>query len=187
MADAMKRQADAADRMLQHIQGDRDDRPQGHRARDGLKRTLRIRRRLCGKWQTQMKRQADAADRMLQHIQGDRDDRPQGHRARGGDYHGWAEFQKAKPPTFRGTVFGVVGKECRGYGSEQKGEGERMVGYSLESKSGRMGEVVAQVGGREEWEKGGWVGFGVEREGWLWRFGIWGRRREARERTEREC
>ncbi|KAF7841746.1 uncharacterized protein G2W53_004044 [Senna tora] len=31
MAEAMKRQADAADRMLQHIQGDRDDRPQGHR------------------------------------------------------------------------------------------------------------------------------------------------------------
>ncbi|KAF7823767.1 uncharacterized protein G2W53_021911 [Senna tora] len=36
MADAMKRQADAADRMLQHIQGDRDDRTQGHRARDGI-------------------------------------------------------------------------------------------------------------------------------------------------------
>ncbi|KAF7841751.1 Transposon Ty3-I Gag-Pol polyprotein [Senna tora] len=34
MAEAMKRQADAADRMLQHIQGDRDDRPQGYRARD---------------------------------------------------------------------------------------------------------------------------------------------------------
>ncbi|KAF7800545.1 uncharacterized protein G2W53_045034 [Senna tora] len=27
MADAMKRQADAANRMLQHIHGDRDDRP----------------------------------------------------------------------------------------------------------------------------------------------------------------
>ncbi|KAF7841307.1 uncharacterized protein G2W53_003605 [Senna tora] len=36
MAEAMKRQADAADRMLQHIQGDRDDRPQRHRARDGF-------------------------------------------------------------------------------------------------------------------------------------------------------
>ncbi|KAF7800945.1 Retrotransposable element Tf2 [Senna tora] len=35
MAEAMKRQADAANRILQHIQGDRDDRPQGHRGRDG--------------------------------------------------------------------------------------------------------------------------------------------------------
>ncbi|KAF7814733.1 uncharacterized protein G2W53_028702 [Senna tora] len=34
MAEAVKRQVDAADCMLQHIQGDRDDRPQGHRARD---------------------------------------------------------------------------------------------------------------------------------------------------------
>ncbi|KAF7839157.1 Gag-Pol polyprotein [Senna tora] len=35
MAEAMKRQADAADCMLQHIQGDRDDRPQERRAIDG--------------------------------------------------------------------------------------------------------------------------------------------------------
>ncbi|KAF7800938.1 DNA-binding protein HEXBP-like [Senna tora] len=41
MADAMKRQADAADRMLQHIQGDRDDRPQGHRARDEVAEKLK--------------------------------------------------------------------------------------------------------------------------------------------------
>ncbi|KAF7801226.1 hypothetical protein G2W53_044506 [Senna tora] len=58
-----------------------------------------------------MKRQADAADRMLQHIQGDRDDRPQGHRARDGDYHGWAEFQKAKPPTFRGEFNPTLAEE----------------------------------------------------------------------------
>ncbi|KAF7800737.1 Transposon Ty3-G Gag-Pol polyprotein [Senna tora] len=41
---------------------------------------------------------------MLQHIQGDRDYRPQGHRVRDGDYHGWAKFQKAKPPSFRGEL-----------------------------------------------------------------------------------
>ncbi|KAF7842127.1 uncharacterized protein G2W53_004425 [Senna tora] len=58
-----------------------------------------------------MKRQADAADRMLQHIQGDRDDRPQGHRARDGDYHGWAEFHKAKPPTFRGEFNPTLAEE----------------------------------------------------------------------------
>ncbi|KAF7844254.1 DNA-binding protein HEXBP-like [Senna tora] len=34
MAEAMKRKVDAAYRVLQHIQGDRDDKPQGHRARD---------------------------------------------------------------------------------------------------------------------------------------------------------
>ncbi|KAF7835480.1 Transposon Tf2-8 polyprotein [Senna tora] len=58
-----------------------------------------------------MKRQADATDRMLQHIQGDRDDRPQGHRGRDGDYHGWAEFQKAKPPTFRGEFNPTLAEE----------------------------------------------------------------------------
>ncbi|KAF7800592.1 uncharacterized protein G2W53_044977 [Senna tora] len=41
MVDAMKRQVHAADRMLQHIQGDRDDRPQGDRARDALNTAMR--------------------------------------------------------------------------------------------------------------------------------------------------
>ncbi|KAF7841748.1 uncharacterized protein G2W53_004046 [Senna tora] len=58
-----------------------------------------------------MKRQAHAADRMLQHIQGDRDDRPQGHRGRDGDYHGWAEFQKEKPPTSRGEFNPTLAEE----------------------------------------------------------------------------
>ncbi|KAF7800950.1 uncharacterized protein G2W53_044554 [Senna tora] len=58
-----------------------------------------------------MKQQADAADRMLQHNQGETGDRPQEHRARDGDYHGWAEFQKAKPQTFRGEFNPTLAEE----------------------------------------------------------------------------